>query len=863
LTLPLNWQPIISLEPFSLKAKEQQVRAVAVSIPLNFPAGSYEVPYSVRSETDPTVIIKDTLSVVVLTSLNLESNVEEKPIAIVAGEVYKVRLSLVNKGNARNRIKIEIKGEPNYPLKIEPSEIVLEAGKSRILSIEVKTDEKLNKRMNHILKIKAETEDTKGGVVATDQTILVDIIPRVTGDFDPYHRIPAYIRATGIESNGEGGFQLQFAGAGDLDEEGKRKIEFLFRGPNTQDISPFGERDEYRISYYDRLFDVHLGDRPYSLSPLTEQFKYGTGAEADYHPGRLGMGGFFSYTRFDEPREREIGTYLAYKISEVFQVKGNFLNKAIPDRDFSDNLFGIQGRIRPNEKLDLGLEYAYGLSNRESNLSDHAYRVDLNGRLSENFFYSFEKIYAGAKFFGYYNGADYTTGAINFPIYDKLKGNLSYRETKDNRKVFDLAQEIENRERSIRGGLSYAFPFGTNVSLDYEDFQREDKLLPADFDFSERLFRLGLGQTFRRFSLQAFWDTGKLDNKQFPAKSANLERYSIYGNFQLSDWQSYSLYTQFGNNLYTDDPSRATSWGISGNWRIMNRLNINVNYNYYKNAINVEKILAKKQTQDNIFSTITYTLPNQHFIAFRTRWMKSRDGTKESETFFDLSYTIPLKIPVGKKKTIGMIKGRVYDGEKPGRPQIPNVILTANGANAVTDQKGQFIFPGLKPGSYYLQVEKGSIGLNRTTSEKLATVVVKGGETAEIEIAVVNSCKVSGRIIRFAPKDNSVNMERLDTQNLKETGGLADILVEIAKGNEVLRQLTDEKGKFSFEELRPGNWALKVDKDNLPPNHYLEKEGFLVELKPAEEKEIIIKVLPRIRKIEIIEEGVIKEERKK
>jgi hypothetical protein len=107
---------------------------------------------------------------------------------------------------------------------------------------------------------------------------------------------------------------------------------------------------------------------------------------------------------------------------------------------------------------------------------------------------------------------------------------------------------------------------------------------------------------------------------------------------------------------------------------------------------------------------------------------------------------------------LDMLKGRVYDGEKEGKPPIPNAILTIGEATAVTDKKGEFIFPSLKPGAYFLKIEKGSIGLNRVTTEKLPVMVeIKGGEAAQVEIAVVTSCRLSGRVVVFTSNNNGKN----------------------------------------------------------------------------------------------------------
>ena len=76
--------------------------------------------------------------------------------------------------------------------------------------------------------------------------------------------------------------------------------------------------------------------------------------------------------------------------------------------------------------------------------------------------------------------------------------------------------------------------------------------------------------------------------------------------------------------------------------------------------------------------------------------------------------------------------------------------------------------------------------------------------------------------------------------------------------------LTDRKGRFSFDDVRPGQWTLAVHADNLPEYHYLEKDTFEIELAPGDKKELLVRVLPRKRTIQVIEEGgtLIEEEEK-
>ena len=214
-----------------------------------------------------------------------------------------------------------------------------------------------------------------------------------------------------------------------------------------------------------------------------------------------------------------------------------------------------------------------------------------------------------------------------------------------------------------------------------------------------------------------------------------------------------------------------------------------------------------------------------------------------------------------------MIDGYVRDQET-GQP-IPNAILRLSGATAVTDSDGEFIFPALKPGNFYLDIDSASIGLDRISVQKTPLEVdIEGGKETSIEIGITTSADLTGSVMVYGfAKEDSVQKEYRvhkgkdravpkDTEaELVEERGLANVLLEFTSELETWRMLTDRKGRFSFDDVRPGQWTLTVHADSLPQYHYLEKGKFEIELAPGEKKEMLIRVLPRERTIQIIEEG--------
>ncbi len=872
LTLPPTWQKVVSDDPvFKLKAGELEVRVVAFLVPLSADAGHYRIRYRVGSRRDHGVEKAESLMVEVLPVVKLDLSVEHKPALVIAGEPYQADLRLANQGNSRIEIRLSAKTSQAGQVGIQPARVALEPGASGRIRVRVETDGKLSRRTTQTVEIKALAEKPNGDTTSVREVFSVQTIPQITGASDYYLRLPGKAALIATQQDGETGFQVELSGWGNLDEEGKRRLDFQFRGPDIQNRSIWGKRDEFRISYQLEQFDLHLGDRGYSLSPLTQRFSYGRGVEADLRREKFRLGAFCLKDRWGEPEPQLIGAYLAYRAKPGLEIRGNFLDKSrdstVSAEAYNLRVYSLQTKVDLRQTMNLGFECGYGQGQRDGQTRGLAFRLDLTGRISNQVHYSFEKTHAGPEYFGYYNDADYTSGAVTFEIWRQLRAGLFYRDHKSNLDV-DSTQGPSSREKSYQAGLRYLFSVGPEVSVDYRHLTRKDELLPADYRYQEKAVRLGVVQTLGRLRINTQAERGVFEDRLPAARRDDLERYNLYVSFHPTYSQSYNLYARVGHSSFTGTPERTRSLGLSGSWTVRHNLCLSLDFRSDASGS------SQGQNRASLFSRFQYTFPNRHTLVLRTQWL-DYDRKKHQDLSIFAMYTIPLNIPVGRKTGIGVVKGRVCDAEASGPSPLPRVILTADGATAVTDEKGEFVFPSLKPGIQYLRVEKGSIGLDRVTTQiQPLAVEVKGGKTTEIEIGIRTACTISGRVAvgdpesgrRLAVADTTAGdslflvgsgADESIRAKAQGDGGLANILVEIREDQETLRQLTDPKGGFSFEDLRPGVWTMKVYHDHLPAHHYLEIDQLQVDLKPGEKREIILTVLPRLRPIEIIEEGEI------
>lgn len=864
--LPAGWILITKDFPFELGAGKTEVKLVSFFIPQKALAGRYKVTYSVRGTKYPSLCDFHTVHVVVLPVRKLQLRLLESPQYVIAGEDYQVSFVLINEGNIENTVSVKIDSAENLPFVIDTKNFKLAPAESRTLKVVVKTSAEIRKLLKHRLQLTAQVSEDE--TIKSQASSFVKIIPRITGVEDYFHRIPGEIAfkwASQKDEDAESGFQIEIFGEGTLDEEGKRHIKFLFREPDILDKSVFGLRDEYYFTYWTKDYRFHFGDGTYSLSPLTENYRYGRGAKGKLNLNSLDLGAYHTKTRWLEPGEEQTAGYIGYSNSEKYRVALNYLRK---EGSTSNEIVSLYGQFSPSQNIDVELEYAYGKKNRGSGTKgDSAYLLRVQGLTVHPFqnwiTYFLKYVHAGPDYSGYYSDVDSLSASLGVPLIKKVRLNAHFRQDKDN---LDLDPTLQSAplERYYQLGLDYRLKTDTNLYLDYRQSTRKDLLPQPGFDYAEETYRLGLNHSFEELTLSASFEFGE-SRDNLAQQSAKLERYTLSTCFKPTDGQSHSAYLQYRDNSY--------SAGINSSLQIGEKTFSHLNFrtNDYQESYHESR---------NIFEIgLSHFLPNEHKISLQGRYTSYRNSEKKDETALMIQYTVPFRLPVGRKKSIGVVKGYVYNEET--KESMPDVIIRTNGATAVTDKDGNFIFPSLKPGTYYLNIDRARIGLNRITAQKNPIeVTVESGKETRVEIGITKSAILSGQIVlyqfenthsndsgaekggnnttnHYVVADGDNNNGSLNNGEIKlvKAYGLANILVELTNGSEIKRCVADKKGYFRFEEIRPGKWTLKVYKANLPEYHYLEEDIFIVELKPGGRKEVLVRVLPKKRPIRIIEEG--------
>ncbi|MGE5558833.1 MAG: hypothetical protein ACM3WV_09500 [Bacillota bacterium] len=898
--LPAGWRIIIPESAFTLQPGERQGRLFTFLVPSACPAGYYFCTYTLLNSGAGEVLRRIITRIHVTPKMKIETVVEEKPDTVIAGDEYRLKLKILNAGNCPAKINYFIKSDPDILIKLDPPEMLLKAGKAQMLELSVKTDEKTNRFEKHLVAVKIEAreftdnspkeqkisefqsaegvgENTASrnftaGFFRSERTVLVGVIPRITSDGSSLYAVPSQLRLMAVGGTQSDQCQLEFSGSGCFGEEDEDKLSFLLRSSNCFDpLSPLTLQDYY-LNYCNRLFSFNLGRQRYFLSGLTMDFNSITGAGLNLHHGGFNWGVLY-LTDFPEetagtPWETGAGAFLAYDINRFFGLKANYLAKN--ESLNHHNIYSLEAKIKPAGKTELDLEYALGESG-DSVIRDGAYRLNLSCRYFKPLWFTLEAIDAGPDFLGNYQNLNRISAAMNFSMGDRFKGELSYRADQSYTRA-GPSMDIPDSETSYKANFTVSLPFYSHLCAEYETLRGGDLFLPERYNFMQKRIKVRLGKTFPWLTMNLFAEEKETDDLLPAGQDKDTKHYGFTFYSDLIQGQTYSLYASIGDPDFLLNGEGTNMAGFSGSWRINEGFDFNL---YYQ----IKKFLLYAE-EKSVYYNFNYTAPSGLSVRMGNRWTKYEEDD-HMDGWFLLICAVPLDLPAGKKPA-GAIRGKVYDGEGPARTPVRNAVIRANGFYAVTDKNGEYSFPSLAPGTYCVWMEKCPLGPDKISLAKSPVMIkVEKGSSKTMDFAMVTSCRISGKITFYTldpEKDGGKKYDAagggllvlgadqdngLQEESLVEAGILANILVEIASGEEAFQQLTDENGCFSFSDLRPGKWTVKISGANLPPNSYLEKEEITVDLKPGEETMLDARVLPLVRQVEMIDEGVVKEEKKK
>jgi hypothetical protein len=230
-----------------------------------------------------------------------------------------------------------------------------------------------------------------------------------------------------------------------------------------------------------------------------------------------------------------------------------------------------------------------------------------------------------------------------------------------------------------------------------------------------------------------------------------------------------------------------------------------------------------------------YILNKNHEIGVGVNYSLKKNYLDKTQLGANLHYTYTINVPVSRRKDIGSLQGKVINN---GVDRVEGILFTLAGNIAISNENGEFKFPLVKTGSYFLFMDNSKLGIN-TIAETPGPykIEILPGQMYNFEVSLTKSGKITGKI-------NIVEDENKDKKGfiqIKEE--LKTMIIEASNGNEVYRVYTNQDGTFNFNDLRPGQWKVKVYDRGIPKGYKIETDEFIVNLISEQVATINVKVL--------------------
>lgn len=836
---PEGWRVLLKPQQFTLSANAAEIKTLSLSVPKTAPAGEYSVVYRVSSSSDPAERREDSVRVVVEMVRGVNLALLESPTFIPAGNDIVSRFRVSNTGNSPGLLVFETVTNAGRATLSDSAGLSLAPGEEK--EIEVRLPTTLSDRVQPQHVVQLETRFADQPDVAARASTLVEVIPVPLNGIVRYNEFPG--RVTGIVAGEEdrAGAQLEVAGRGRPFDASSDELEVLLRGPDNQPNSTLGKRDEYRLTYDspEHRFRVLLGDQTYRLTPLTEFGRYSFGAGLEGSVDRLSGTVYAHQTRLASPRENQLGASALYDVTSWAGLGASYLRKS---GAVSADIIGLRSMFRPGIDHTVDVEFAQSNSN---GITDPGFAARAYGRWPW-LVYDVQVIRAEPNFMGYFKDLQFVSaGATVMPFADfRFEGNVRL----DERNIEENpALPYAPAERFYLAGIGYS----SFATLYFRSLSQYDRLSTKAYDRREDIAQLRLSWAVPRLSLVSLLEYGgKADNVL--DRSTPYWKAALYSNYfpnvllRLGAWIEYTS----ERDLRVDAKLNRASGGAS------------LGYSFWSSTQAMLSFYASRTESfyqaTNMFveALVIHDLPWGHQVQGRARYSYFDPAITRYVFAFSLEYGIPLSVPLGRKRDIGRMSGRVMDAET--GTGVAGALLRADGTAALTDETGAFMFPGLAPGQYPVEIDRSSIGLDRRpVASALPVMTVVGGEVGSLDIAIVRSGSIAGRIAGYGYRDDAQSSDTL----LVDKGGIAGTVVDLRGDDLQLRVLSNSRGEFRFPDLAPGEFVIRIQSESVPPLYRLNPDSAVVLVGPGEERSVLFTAIERKRVVRVVQQGEVRVER--
>jgi len=838
--------PVLQQGELNIPAHETSYYLIPLRIASETLHGQYQISLQVTDKANgKTFLASKEVSVVRHSHITLTTI--SAPEYVRSGQTYTANFLLKNGGNTTETLSL-VSNTNTIDL---PPTIKLSPGEAQLITITQTTPSDLAKNNQQVMVLTAKSNIHPDRNISAYSSVTIIATKPVEDDI--YLRIPvmASVSYIGMKNGGQyqSGFQAELSGGGSFSKSNHDYLSFRALSPNPVELNAFTQYEEYFVHYKTRQLSIHLGDKSYASSYLTEFARYGRGASLQYDINKFSIGGFYNHPRFFKEIKDEFNIYSKFRPIKKTEFTAGYLykianqtpslwTKPLPYR-FA-HLPYIKTKTELWNQVTLSGELA--LSNTPISqgmgfmLEGQAYLKNL----SMNGIY----LKTSPDFAGYFSRTTMLNGNTQFRLFKKLYLTANFIQDAKNIRQDTLFLTAPYR-KYYQTGARYQYLSQGSISVHSGFQQYEDRMLEKKFDYEETFARINLNQRIAIFDINLESQWGKTDNKltSFSGRStthtANISLEKLNTSLQL-----YSSYSKNSRYQIKDQEQFYYGGRLLSHFTIDSYLSIFYQNNYQPEEYFNDRNLFELRYHQSFFKI--------HEIDVSGRYTLQRGAMNDKDFMFSLRYGVRLNMPVKKIAEYVTLSGMVMNK---GVQQIEGIKLMLGNHTTYTDKNGFYIFKNLLPGPYVLEMDRGSTGLQDISDIPMPAPVELIQKETQFYFGLTTATQIMGRVHLEEEKEQAVASF---THHLPERKKKASnsIILEANNGTEVFRKICTLGESFDFTYLRPGYWTLKVYRNGLDKRYKIAAETFSFDLKAGTTQQVLIQVVKQKTEIKFQEDGI-------
>lgn len=823
---------------YDLNPGQTEICILGVGVASSAPAGKY--PLTLYFLDSGTSIEKYDLEIEVLSISDIRLTIDyPNPFAVNTTQISLTH-TVENQGNIPVPLRFEIYGDKNIPISVSESKFRLEPDETISVTTDIFFDDKTYKG-DHYVFIKIYNAET--GELFEQKSFNFEVLASFNESVDPFHRIPGFFTLFNLCDYGRISWAFDIAGNGPLDPEGKRNLEFFFRLPSDRERNFFSKNEILFVGLSEEKGFLHLGDTIYTLSPLTEFFRYGRGIGAKYLFDPVEVAAFYIKQPSNQKIEHEeVGGSVAYWKDDLARVGINFLSKNEAS-NINSSIGSLQADVWATKDYHAYFEYGYNFKNQEDNGERQGCTGLFSGRILKSGWFTVEKNFAESFFYGYFNNLELTRGVLDIPLAHGWRYGLSGNIVKQKSRTYQDITSPEVEQDRYTTHLSYLAGNGINLvgSLKYIRFYNSDD---SDHNFRQHWAGWDISIARRHYHIIGSVNLG-ISNDLAPTPDHEfLQRYFL--NFSRQCRPDFFAFLQLesGNSDYFDGDKWYNT--ATGGIRYTNKQGHWCDLSLKKSINNPDSC-----SYEQVFFNFNYLFPNGHELNFGAEVYHCAEALKPIKYLSQLRYTIPLNFPAYQKKDRGTYIGRILHSSS--LEPISYVVLNVEGQRVASDKTGAFGL-NLPAGDYTVSVEAEELGSYTVGKQKIH---VPGGATHYGDIYLQETGQLEGKLVIYDFPNTYENQIKLleegvqpedleeDLQSVSSIKGVRVTLTSFEQGMS-LTTVTDSEGYFSFKGLPVANWLLLVEKDDIPKEFVINNNETEIEIRESQTKTVDVVCYPLV-----------------